>query len=331
VWKSERYEFTPWLRENISLLGKALGLEIDVDVQREVTVGMFSADLVGTDLGSNASILVENQLEQTDHSHLGQLITYAAGLGTDVIVWVSTKVREEHRQAFLWLNEKTHEDMLFFAVEIELLQIDGSKPAPHFKVVVSPNEWQKSGAPASNRTQGRGLSTERGERYKEFWRGLLAEILDRDAQATTASSERVPAQSWYGISIGRSGFLDNFVFGWDGPEAIVRAELYVDVGAKEHNEAIFDAFLADREAIEREFGEPLHWDRREDVKMCRIYVRRAGSIKDADEVLAELQVWGADRLLRIRKVFGPRAKSLDLNVLAASAAAEAPPGEEGPA
>jgi hypothetical protein len=330
VWSSEPYEFTPWLRQNIGLLGQALGLDIDVDVQREVAVGLFSADLLGTDLGTNASILIENQLEATDHSHLGQLLTYAGGLGTDIVVWVTTKVREEHRQALTWLNEKTREEVSFFGVEVELLRIDGSRPAPHFKVVVAPNEWQKAGAPRAGAARAGGLSTERGERYKEFWRGLLAAILARDPQATTASADRVPAQSWYGISIGRSGFYDNFAFASEGSRQVVRTELYIDVGPKEQNEAVFDAFYAERDAIEREFGEALHWDRREDVKMCKVYAKRDGSLDDSPERLGELQEWGADRLLRVRRVFGPRAKALVLPLPVASAAAAEPRPEEPP-
>jgi hypothetical protein len=312
VWKNEAYDFTPWLRENIHLLGQALGLEIDIDVQREVAVGLFSADLLGTDLGSSAGILIENQLEQTDHSHFGQLLTYAGGLDTPILVWVSTRVREEHRQALTWLNERTHEDVLFFAVEIELLRIDGSNPAPHFKVVVAPNDWQKTKAPRRGGSRPGTLSSERGERYKEFWRGLLTEILSVDQTATTASADRVPAQSWYGISIGRSGFQDLFAFSYEGSNKIVRAELYIDVGDKLQNEAIFDHFLAERQAIESEFGEVLSWDRRDDVRMSKIYVSRPGSLDDPTEVLDDLKRWGADRLLRLRRVFGPRACALTL-------------------
>lgn len=316
VWKREAYDFTPWLRENIHLLGQALGLDIDVDVQREVAVGLFSADLLGTDLGSGASVLIENQLEQTDHSHLGQLLTYASGLDTTILVWVSTKVREEHRQALTWLNERTHEDVLFFAVEVELLKIDGSNPAPHFRVVVEPNDWQKAKTMRSTGSRRPGtMSAERGERYKEFWRGLLTEILSIDPTATTASPDRVPAQSWYGISIGRSGFQDLFAFSYEGSERIVRAELYIDVRDKPQNKAIFDCLLADREVLEREFGETLTWDRRDDVRMSKIYVSRPGSLDDPAQGLADLQRWGADRLVRFRRVFGPRARDLTLPIV----------------
>jgi hypothetical protein len=309
VWKSEPYEFTPWLRENIAELGKALGLEVDVDVQREIAVGLFSADLLGTDVGTNASILIENQLEQTDHSHLGQLLTYAGGLGADIVVWVSTKVREEHKQALTWLNERTGEDTLFFAVEVEVMRIDSSRPAPNFKVVVAPNEWQKSGGGTVSRTPRK--STELAEQYKSFWRELLAEVLRLDPRSTTASPDRVPGQSWYGISIGRSGFQDNFVFAWES-ERYVRVELYIDVGDKDQNKSIFDLLLADRESIEREFGEALEWHRRDDVRMSRILIRRDGKIDEPQEVLDELRTWGAARMIRMRNVFGPRVKAFSL-------------------
>jgi hypothetical protein len=313
AWKSEPYEFTPWLRQNIHLLGKAIGIEIDVDVQQEVAVGLFSADLLGTDVSSNASVLIENQLEQTDHAHLGQLLTYAGGLGTDILIWVSTKVREEHRQALTWLNEKTHEDVLFFAVEVELLRIDGSRPAPHFKVVVAPNEWQKTG---SSRASGAGgaATTERQELYKSFWRALLKELLARDPASTTASPDRVHGSNYYGISVGRSYFQANFVFGWEEGQYVLRAELYIDTPDKLQNEAVFDHLFETRAMIETEFGEELVWSRREDIRACRIYARRFGSIEDSQDQLDDYVKWGAERLLKIRQVFGSRVKSLVLPV-----------------
>ncbi len=304
VWKSEPYDFTPWLREHTHLLSEALGIELEIDVGREVAVGPFSADLVGTDLGSSARVVIENQLEQSDHSHLGQLLTYAGGLDVGFLIWVTTKMRDEHRQALTWLNERTQEGVACFGVEIELLSIDGSKPAPHFKIVVAPNEWQKATASAAAPT------SERRERYKVFWRGLLGDLLALDRSATSASPERVGGQNWYGISIGRSGFATNFCFGYEGSTQLARIELYIDVGSKEENEAMFDLLEADRETIEREFGEKLVWDRREDIRACRIYVHRPGSIDNEGQQLDELREWGVPRMLALRRVFGHRVKAL---------------------
>ena len=211
VWKSEAYDFTPWLRKNIQLLGEALGLEIAADIQQEVAVGLFSADLLGTDVSSKAGVLIENQLEQTDHDHLGKLLTYAGGLGADVLVWVSTSIREEHRQALTWLNERTHEEVLFFGVEVELLSIDGSRPAPNFKVVVAPNEWQKSAGGGSSK-QGVQKPSERQERYKSFWADVITAIRARDLHFTTSIPDRAPRQSWCGFAMGRAAFQDNLSF-----------------------------------------------------------------------------------------------------------------------
>jgi hypothetical protein len=176
-------------------------------VQQEVAVGLFSADLLGTDVGSRAGILIENQLEQTDHSHLGQLLTYASGLGTDILVWVATKVREEHRQALTWLNERTHEGVLFFGVEVELLRIGESKPAPHFKVVVAPNDWQKAQSTRTGQA-GRAQPREKQERYGQFWAGVVTTIRERDQSFTSSSPERAPRQNWISFALGRPGFLN---------------------------------------------------------------------------------------------------------------------------
>ena len=138
VWRSEAAEFTPWLQDNIDLLATALGMDIQL-VEREVAVGDVSADLVGEEPGSSRVVIIENQLERTNHDHLGKLLTYAAGKDGGVIIWVSPEIRPEHRDALDWLNRATQGTVDFFGVELELLQIEGSPlKAPNFKVVVAP-------------------------------------------------------------------------------------------------------------------------------------------------------------------------------------------------
>jgi hypothetical protein len=128
VWKSEPSDFTPWLAENIEYLADVLGLEMEI-TQREAAVGDFSVDLVARDLGRDRVVIIENQLESTDHTHLGQIITYAAGLDAGVVIWVSRQFREEHRQALDWLNRVHDGHTEFFGVIVELLKVDDSKPA----------------------------------------------------------------------------------------------------------------------------------------------------------------------------------------------------------
>ena len=144
VWKNEAYDFTPWLAEedNLSLLADAVGLEITLD-ETESTVGDFNVDIFATETGTDRKIIIENQLESTDHDHLGKLITYASGKSADIIIWVVKAAREEHRAAIEWLNNHTDEDIAFFLVEIKLYQIDNSNIAVKFEVVERPNDWAK--------------------------------------------------------------------------------------------------------------------------------------------------------------------------------------------
>ena len=145
AWPNEARDFTPWLAENIAQLGEALGMEIEVQ-QTEAPVGGYLLDILAINTVSNRPVIIENQLEITDHNHLGQLLTYAASFDAEAIVWVSRNFREEHRQALDWLNSRTDEDTRFFAVVVELLRIGHSSLAPNFDVVAAPNEWGKKAA-----------------------------------------------------------------------------------------------------------------------------------------------------------------------------------------
>src|SRR3954452_4044087 len=147
VWNHEATDFTPWLAEpeNLKLLAEALHLgELEVEAT-EQQVGRFSADIVAREEGENL-VLIENQLEPTDHRHLGQVLTYLAGLeGDATVVWIATKVLEEHRAAIDWLNSNTSDRFDFFGLEIEVLQIEGCMPAaPRFNVVAKPNDWSRA-------------------------------------------------------------------------------------------------------------------------------------------------------------------------------------------
>lgn len=142
VWRNEATDLTPWLLENLDVLAEALGTEI-IPTQREVRVGDFKLDILGED-PSGRPIIIENQLEATDHSHLGQLIVYASGLEAAVVVWVTPRFRDEHRRALDWLNERTDENVYFFGVELDLVRIGSSAPAPSFRLLSQPNDWQKA-------------------------------------------------------------------------------------------------------------------------------------------------------------------------------------------
>ncbi len=145
IWPNEARDFTVWLSqdENLTMLGETVGIDIDLE-ERESSVGGFSVDLFATEEGTGRKIIIENQLEDTNHDHLGKIITYAAGKEASVIIWIVKRARDEHRKAVEWLNQHTDENIGFFLLEIELWKINGSVPAPRFNIVERPNDWAKA-------------------------------------------------------------------------------------------------------------------------------------------------------------------------------------------
>ncbi len=145
VWPHEANDFTKWLalEENLALLGDTIGIDLELE-ERESSVGSFSVDIFAKEVGSDRKVIIENQLEDTNHDHLGKLITYASGKDAEVIVWVVKRARDEHRQAIEWLNQHTDNNLGFFLLEIELWQIGDSEKAPRFNIVEKPNEWTKT-------------------------------------------------------------------------------------------------------------------------------------------------------------------------------------------
>ncbi len=170
AWANEARDFTPWLaqQENLSLLGEAIGAELEPH-EEESSVGPFRADILCRDLGSDSWVLIENQLERTDHKHLGQVLTYTDGLDAVTVVWVAEKFTEEHRAALDWLNQHTTEDIAFFGLEVELWKIGSSEMAPKFNVVSKPNSWTKE-------MTARTSNSANHELCWNFWAGVLDEL-----------------------------------------------------------------------------------------------------------------------------------------------------------
>jgi hypothetical protein len=167
VLSHEERDFTPWLADNLDLLGELLGRRLDL-VAREARVGGFEADLHLQVVGEDAQVLVENQYGASDHDHLGKLLTYGAGLGATLLVWLAETIREEHRAALAWLNESTPEGVGFFGVELRFVRIAASLPAPELRVVAQPNGWQKRARQAVARAEARPWTAEDTAR-KDFW------------------------------------------------------------------------------------------------------------------------------------------------------------------
>ena len=290
VWENEAVDFTPWLEKNIDQLGAALGMDLEIQ-DREASVGTFSLDLLAHD-GNGRPVIIENQLEATDHSHLGQLLTYAAGFDASVIVWITKEFRDEHRAALEFLNGRTGEDTDFFGVAVEVWKIDDSRSAVNFDLVVTPNDWQKQARRDS-------APSELGEKYREFFQPLM-DILREEYQFTNA--RRAPTDTFYEFSSGFTGVRYSVSITQKGP---ARTYLYIDKGDKDWNESLFDQLIERKEAIEAGLGEPLDWRRLESYRACRILAGRQASIYDDDNPLKETREWMIDRLLAFKRVFGP--------------------------
>lgn len=287
LWPNEATDFTPWLASNISKLGSALGLELEL-LEREASVGDFSLDLLAEDLGSKRTVVIENQLTQTDHDHLGKLLTYAAGFSASIVIWVSESIRDEHRQALEWLNQRTGSDTLFFGVVAEVLQIDDSKPAYNFKPVVFPNEWQKTKNP---RTSDVSL---KGEKYRNYFQLLIDEL--REEHKFTGAKIGQP-QNWYSFSSGITGITYTASFAMGGK---ARAEVYIDMGDVEKNKNLFDGLHAAFTSIS---DLDIEWERLDGKRASRIGVYRNGSIDSPDNDLEEIRNWHIAKLLRLKAVF----------------------------
>ena len=302
AWPNEARDFTPWLAESITELGEALGMDLELQ-ETEAAVGGYSLDVLATDISENRPVVIENQLEPTNHDHLGKLVTYAAGYDANVIVWLTREFRDEHRQALDWLNRRTDKDTEFFGIVVELLKIDGSRPAPQFRTVATPNDWRKETA---DKVRGDApVTSVRGERYREFFQPLIDNLREKHKFTNVRKAQ---PQNWYSFSAGygqRVTYGANFT-----GQKRARIEVYIDDGDNDRNIRLLERLEEHREEIESALGEKLDWQRLENRRACRIALDRPGSIEDDADTLSEVQNWMVDTLIKFKQVFGPRLVEL---------------------
>jgi hypothetical protein len=273
VWQHEAHEFTPWLLANADHLSEVLGIDLELQVA-EHPVGGFWLDLFGRDLSNDAVLIVENQLTPTDHGHLGQLLTYAAGTDAATIVWMATDFRDEHRQALDWLNDLAQGNARFFGVEIGAVRIGGSAPAPMFKLRAQPNDWH---ATVASVTRVSSTNSERDEAFLRFW-GMFLERLQIEHPDWTRT--RRPKKGHY-VDLKSRFRLAHYVLSF-ASKGRLRVELYIGRGDALENQELFRSLEGSRQQIERSFGEPLEWDEGPGKRICRIMIHRPGDVLELD-------------------------------------------------
>lgn len=280
VWAHEAHHFTPWLLGNVDVLSALLGMDLVLEAA-EHPVGDFSLDLIGRDEATGERVIVENQLEISDHTHLGQILTYAAGTDPTTVVWVAAAFRAEHRAAIDWLNDRTDENTRFFAVEIQVIKIGDSLPAPAFKLVAQPNDWNKTikaaAAPSS------GTVSARSQAYWEFWEKFRTRVLAE--HPTWTYSQQSTKSSWFQMSAGISGVNWTAAFTRAGLSVVLE---FIGPDADE-NTRRFEALYAHSAAFNGAFGGPLLWDALDGRKSCRVQALHEG-YKDVLEQ-SEWEAW----------------------------------------
>ena len=296
IWPHEAHDFTPWLAENIEALGDALGLELDL-TGSEASVGEFSLDLLAKDLNSSRTVIIENQLSQTDHDHLGKLLTYAAGFDASTVIWISREVRDEHRQALEWLNQRTDTETHFFAVVVEVLKIDDSKPAFDFNLVVFPNEWRKT-----KRQETATKLSPKAEQYQTYFQELINEL--RERHDFTGARRALPLNFYrFGSGIKEIRYLASFMKGGKVCAAI-------DIMGPEQgqNKKLFDALEKRNTDFSLKFGDGLCWERADKNISSKIAVYCDGDIESTHNELEEIREWHIENLLKLKDVFTPEIK-----------------------
>lgn len=263
LWGHEQYDFSNWLKEdqNIELLNEKIGLTL-TDVETEVYVGSYRCDLVAKDEISGEKVIIENQLESSNHDHLGKIITYASGLDANVIVWIVKEAREEHRSAIEWLNNNTAEKINFFLIEIHAYQIGDSLFAPKFEVVEKPNGFIKN----AKMQLGSGKNSDSESERLEFWNQFNEVLVERGKPFNIRKATK---DQWYNIAIGVS--RAQVALELVNKDNYIRVGLYIN-----DDKELFDRLYAQKEEIEEQIGFSLDWQRKDTTKASRISMQIPG-------------------------------------------------------
>ena len=304
IWDNEAQDFTPWLAEerNLELLSETIRNPLELEAQ-EKNVGPFRADILCKNTEDDSWVLIENQIDKTDHKHLGQLLTYASGLQAVTIVWISAKFTEEHRAALDWLNKITDDDFRFFGLEIELWKIGESPAAPKFNIVSKPNNWSKTISQAVKNIS-EGIESETKAMQYRYLQGLI-DYLENNGSKLRTQDPR--PRHWQTFAVGRSHFyIDATVNTRDS-----RLGIGLKIADKNHAKNFYNLLLLDKENIEAEIQEKLEWRELPDNTKSEIILFK-NNVNLSDEKNWNVQYdWFKTNIEEFDKVFRKRIKKLN--------------------
>ena len=292
IWRTEDQHFTPWLaeEENLALLGKTLGLELELEDQ-ERNVGDFRADILCKN-DDDTWVVIENQLEETNHIHLGQILTYAAGLDAHTVIWIAKRFRDEHRAALDQLNEITDDRFSYFGVEIKAWKIGDSKPAPQFEIISKPNDWNPS------------ILSPPDDWKTKFWFKLKEHFLE---SSSSYKIRRPGSRNVVHFGIGSSSeFSLQAVLKQQEERICIRFSL-----TGENRKRYFDKLKKQKEDIETEFGEKLEWELLPTRKHSRVSLYKGDTDPKNKDDWRNQHEWIASKLTKFNEVFRPRLQKLD--------------------
>lgn len=289
LWKHEQYNFSNWLAEpeNISYLNDILGLTL-VDINKEMYVGSYRCDIVAKDETNDTTVIIENQLEETNHDHLGKIITYASGLDAKVVVWIVKKAKEEHRSAIEWLNNNTRSGIDFFLLEIHAYKIGDSDPAPKFEIIEQPNDFIKYSKVSPTQE----FNKSQSERIN-FWTMFNERII---AKGKPFNTRKPTTDHWYNVAIGSSSCFISIAL--VNSDSYVGIELYIP-----NDKELYDSLFTHKDEIQKQIGLELDWERLDGKKASRIKYKIYGLDFDNHDNYPQLMDEIIEKVILFRNVF----------------------------
>jgi Domain of unknown function (DUF4268) len=295
VFPSEPAHFSTWVAANLDRLSEALGLDLEL-LKLEAEVGSFSLDILARVADTQDLVIIENQIEPTDHRHLGQILTYASGYDAKYVVWISPRFQEEHRAALDWLNVNTVTDRNFFAIQVEVLRIDDSRPAVNFRAIVVPNQWQKTASQIARGTESAG--------DQEQLNAVYAAVYERARTSGEFAKLRLPPRRYsvyelefthqsivyYAIALGRNTVRAEVILRHSGPSINVRP---------------FDLLKEQANAIQEGVHGDISWDFKPDRKIQALRINNAIDRANLANQIDVVAFWAADRLIELHRVLEP--------------------------